>query len=55
MYSADVNTAQTHHVSMSLSTLDNVILDKTNFGMEGQIKDVQIPSSETYEICFDGR
>ena len=55
VYSADVNTAQTHRVSMSLSTLDKVILDKTNFETEGEIKDVQIPTSEMYELCFDGR
>lgn len=55
VYSADVNTAQTHRVAMSLSTLDQVILDKTNFGVEGEIKDVQIPSNESYELCFDGR
>ena len=55
VYSADVNTAQTHRVAMSLSTLEQVILDKTNFGVEGEIKDVQIPSNESYELCFDGR
>ena len=40
---------------MSLSNSEKTLLDKTKFGSEGEIKDLQIPSSDIYEICFDGR
>lgn len=50
-----MNTARTHLIAMSLSNSKQFILDKTKFGWEGQIKNLEIPSSDVYEICFDGR
>ena len=50
-----MDTAQTHLVALSLLNSKKFIVDKTKFGWEGEIKNLQIPSSDVYEICFDGR
>ena len=50
-----LQSAKTHKVAMSLSNSDHIVLDKTKFGVEGDLKDFEIPLTDLYEICFDGR
>ena len=55
VYSADRSSAQTHKVALSLLDTSQVTLDETDFRVEGEIKDFQVPTKGLHEICFDGR